>query len=1118
MVVHRPRPGGETEKRPYSTPHHYCRRMFPEFRVHRPTLPQAPDSPNPKPACGSWDVFVIQMYNDMLSYSPLNIRSHYSFHDSLLPVRAIVARAGELGLPAVGLTDPNLHAAVEFFLAAREAGLHPVLGAEITPAPDQASPLPRPILLYVQNRTGYTNLCRILSEPRPTRSFLRDHAAGLIVVPSPRRPPWGRNPFSPTPLFLPEIRYLQPRDRTAYEIIQSVRTLTRAGQEDPRKRRGDFSFPSPAEALRRCGGDPGPLRETLRLAEQCSFSFELGGLRFPRFSPPDGSSPAVFLRRLVLDGARSRYGAHPPLHRRVLRQLAEELRIIREVGYADYFLLVWDLLQECRRLGIDWITRGSAADSLVCYCLGISGVCPVRFDLYFRRFLNRDRMAMHKLPDIDIDFPHDRREEVIRILFRRHGPDHCAVVGGFSTYQARSALAEIAKTLGVSEFQIRRFTECIPRVRARDLPAAVAESRECAGLPISENPYAFAMELAGRLDGFPRHPKTHPCGVVLSGPPVTDLSPLFSSASGWPATHLDMHSVEALGLVKMDILGQAGLSVLRDACASLRTRGIDARFGTSAKPLAPSPLAVPPQPASILDLDQLAPWEDPEVWKMIGSGGARGVHHVESPAMTTLNRMCRTRDIDCLIAIVSVIRPGAANELKKEEFARRYQGLSPLPCLHPSLEPVLRSTFGLIAYEEHVLQICEAFAGLDAGRADVLRRSLIKQDRITVERLGHEFARAAREKGRTPEEIEKVWSLLLGFQGYAFCRAHSTAYGVEAYQAAALKRYHPREFLAAVLTHGKGFYSRLAYTLECRRLGISILPPDVSRSDSHVFLPEAESIRVPLAVIRDVGDALPRRIVRERNLRPFDSLIDFLERVGPDAGAMGSLLRTGALDGFQPSRTRLFWDWRRHGTFQGKRKGELPMFAPPPKALPGQLEEPGRIQKLRDEMELLGFTASGHPLDLYPEIDWNRYIPLAELGQHPGRWVRICGLIVAERSHRQSDGRLMKFLTLADRTEMVETELFADACRRWGAVTARQPVVEISGWVESFANGNGFTLEAKKVEMPPPFSGKDGGRNRNPYGTPPNLARPFFHRDQEKKIPENHARVATPSPRERPPA
>ena len=1002
----------------------------------------------------------------MLSYAPLNIRSHYSFHDSLLSVRQIVARAGELGLPAVGLTDPNLHASVEFFLAAREAGIQPVLGAEVTPAPDRGAPLPRPVLLYVQNQTGYANLCQILSEPRPSRSFLRDHASGLIPIPSPGRPPWARNPSSPTPLFLPEIRYLHSRDRAAYEIIQSIRTLTRTGQEDPRKRRGDFSFPSPAEALRRCGGDPGPLRETLRLAEQCSFSFDLGGLRFPRFSPPDNSAPAAFLRRLIVDGARRRYGAKPSLHRRVLRQLAEELRIIAEVGYADYFLLVWDLLQECRHRGIDWITRGSAADSLVCYCLGISGVCPVRFDLYFRRFLNRDRMAMHKLPDIDIDFPHDRREEVIGILFHRHGSDHCAVVGGFSTYQARSALAEIAKTLGVSEFQIRRFTEHVPRVRARDLSAALAESRECAELPIRENPYAFAMELAGRLDGFPRHPKMHPCGVVLSGPPITDLTPVFPSASGWPATHLDMNAVENLGLVKMDILGQAGLSVLRDACTSLRSRGLHARFGVSAEPLTPSPLAQPPLPSSALDLERLAPWEDPEVWKMIGSGGARGVHHVESPAMTTLNRMCRTRDIDCLIAIVSVIRPGAANELKKEEFARRYQGLAPVACLHSSLEPILRSTFGLIAYEEHVLQICEAFAGLDAGRADVLRRSLIKQDMATVERLGHEFRRAAREKGRPMEDIERVWNLLLGFQGYAFCRAHSTAYGVEAYQAAVLKRYHPKEFLAAVLTHGKGFYSRLAYTLECRRLGIGILPPDVSRSDSHVFLPESEGIRMPLAVIRDVGDALPRRILRERSVRTFDSLIDFLDRVRPDAEAMASLLRAGALDVFQPSRTRLFWNWRRHGASHGKPGKELPILFPNDKDLPGQLEEPGRIQKLKDEMELLGFTASGHPLDLYPDIDWSRYVPLRELEKHPNRWVRTCGLIVAERSHRQADGRLMKFLTLADRTGMVETELFADTYRRWGAVTAQHPVVAVSGRVDPFANGNGFTLRVEKVEKP----------------------------------------------------
>ena len=438
--------------------------------------------------------------------------------------------------------------------------------------------------------------------------------------------------------------------------------------------------------------------------------------------------------------------------------------------------------------------------------------------------------------------------------------------------------------------------------------------------------------------------------------------------------------------------------------------------------------------------------------------------------MTTLNRMCRTQDIDCLIAIVSVIRPGAANELKKEEFARRYQGLAPVPCLHPSLEPVLRSTFGLIAYEEHVLQICEAFAGLDAGRADVLRRSLIKQDLVTVERLRREFARAAREKGRTPGDIEKVWNLLLGFQGYAFCRAHSTAYGVEAYQAAVLKRYHPKEFLAAVLTHGKGFYSRLAYTLECRRLGIEILPPDVTLSDSHRFFPETDGIRVPLAILRDVGDALPRRIIREREACPFASLIDFLERIRPDTEAMGSLLRAGALDGFHPSRTRLFWDWRRHGTFRGKPREGLFTDTAPRNGLPESLAEPGRIQKLKDEMELLGFTASGHPLDLCPEIDWGRYVPMAELERHPGRWIRTCGLIVAERSHRQTDGRLMKFLTLADRSGMVETELFADAYRRWGAVTAQHPVVAVSGRVEPFTNRNGFTLHVDRVEKPRVYS------------------------------------------------
>jgi len=468
------------------------------------------------------------------------------------------------------------------------------------------------------------------------------------------------------------------------------------------------------------------------------------------------------------------------------------LNIIAAVGYEAYFLVVWELLQECRARGIEWITRGSAADSLVCYCLGISNVCPIRFDLYFKRFLNPERMALNKLPDIDIDFPHDRKDDVVQLLFVRHGPERCAVVGGFSTFQARSAFAEVAKVLGVAEREVRKFTEHFPWgfgggwVPDEPSPAGGAKlvellhaSPETRALPLDEEPYKTAVEMAAFLDGVPRYPKMHPCGIVLSCQPMHELTPTFISNKGLPTSHYDMDAIETIGLVKMDILAQGGLAVMHDAKESLARRGV------------------------AVDLEALEPWEDPQVWEMIVSGGARAVHHIESPAMTSLHKMTNVREIDGLIAIVSVIRPGAANESKKLAFTRRYQGLEPVTYPHPSLEECLRSTFGLVVYEEHILQICESFGGLPAGRADVLRRALVKQKRGTVQEIGKEFAACARARGHDEAKIAEVWGLVTGFSGYAFNKAHSTAYGVEAYQAAWLKRYYPAEFMAGVLTNGK---------------------------------------------------------------------------------------------------------------------------------------------------------------------------------------------------------------------------------------------------------------------------------------------------------------------------
>jgi DNA polymerase-4 len=410
----------------------------------------------------------------------LNVKSCYSFLDSTLTIPAIIEAAVEHDMPAVALMDANLHAAVPFFQAATAAGIKPIIGAELLC--DQ-----KPLLAYVQNQTGYTNLCHLLSAAKITPQMLNEHASGLIIVPAASQP---------------EIRYRKAEDKVFFDILQSMKTLTLLHEPHAQKRKGDFIF------------RPGCSVEDI--VESCEFAFDFKTLRFPRYTPADGSTPATMLYRLAHDGLRTRYGARSKLHQ---AQLREELTIIADVGYEEYFLTVWHLLQECAALGIGWITRGSAADSLVCYCLGISNVCPIRFELYFKRFLNRDRMALQKLPDIDIDFAHDRKDDVVRLLLDRYGPEHAAIVGSFNTFQARSAFGDVAKVLGVGQNEIRRLTEHMPWTDARHAADAVAMSRECDLSAWNEEPLRTSLLMAGMLDGFPRYAKMHPCGVVLSRDP-----------------------------------------------------------------------------------------------------------------------------------------------------------------------------------------------------------------------------------------------------------------------------------------------------------------------------------------------------------------------------------------------------------------------------------------------------------------------------------------------------------------------------------------------------------------------------------------------------------------------
>ena len=644
------------------------------------------------------------------------------------------------------------------------------------------------------------------------------------------------------------------------------------------------------------------------------------------------------------------------------------------------------------------------------------------------------------------------------MLFAKHGAEHCAVVGGFSTFHARSAFAEVAKVLGVAERDARKFTEhfpwgfgggWVPDEPAPQGGAALVEllraNPETSALPLAEEPYRSAIELAAFLDGFPRYPKMHPCGVVLSRQPMHELTPTFISNKGLSTTHFDMDAVELVGLVKMDILAQGGLAVMRDARDSLQRRGV------------------------AVDLAALEPWEDAAVWEMIAAGGARAVHHIESPAMISLCRMTHVREIDGLIAIVSVIRPGAANESKKLSFTRRYQGWEPVVYPHPSLEPCLRSTFGLVVYEEHILQICEAFAGLPPGRADVLRRALVKQKRAVVLEIAREFAAAATARGHADAKIAEVWTLVTGFNGYAFNKAHSTAYGVEAYQAAWLKRYYPAEFMAGVLTNGKGFYHPLVYVLECHRLGLKLLPPSVYEP-GPAFVPHGKFIRVPLTRVQGLTEKTTERLLAARPDGAFHSLAEFFRRVGPGGEEFAALIRAGAFDEFGDTRTRQYWQ-AQHLVKTCAATGEPGQgwLLPPPglEQFPEvSLNEPTRLERLRWETELFGFAVSGHPLELFPDVAWDTYCPVNRLGEFIGQAVVLCGLVIEQRTHHQITGEPMKFLTLADWTGMVETELFAATYRNYGLATVRYPVLEIAATVEPFENGRGLTLRVQRAGKP----------------------------------------------------
>lgn len=1009
---------------------------------------------------------------------PLRTHSHYSLLDSNLSPESLVALAAHHQYPALALTDNNtLAGAVLFYKAATAAGIHPILGATVS------LPQNTRLTLLVENDEGYRNLCRLLSSHSHTHSRFQDdpvytpdllarHARGLIALLGVDGDPncdlyreiYGRHlAFSlsyanedhlrrsrillgaarrlrvPTVVASP-VHYAanSPDDQLQWQILASMRTLTLLSQDHPAKLPpGRYHFPSPQELAAPYAELRQSLDNTRAIAERCQFHFSLGDITFPRY---ESSRPAIEeLTALAQAGLRARYGDTPKPE--VPQRLARELDIIAQVGYAEYFLIFADIVRWANARGIATLARGSAAGSLVCYTLGIGNICPFRFNLCFERFLNKERMQFQKLADIDLDLPWDRRDDVVQYVFSKYGETHTAMIGAYNTFQGRAAIADIAKVYGIPEREARRFTENIPYFSGNAV-MAVQTNPECRHLPVDQEPYSTILRLAGRFDGIPRHRTMHPCGLVISATPIADRIPLFRSAKDLLTTHYAMDDVEDLGLLKMDLLGQAGLSVLREARAN-----IEANTGH------------PPEP-----IDQL----DARTWEGIARGESRGVFHIESPNMVNLLVLTNCRDIDCLTAIESVIRPGAANEGRKQSFARRHQGLEPVTYAHPSLEPLLADTYGLLVYEEHILLVANGFASMNWGRADTLRRLLVKnKDQRRIDAFGDEFRHSARRRGHSDAEIETVWGMLREFAGYMFNKAHSAAYAVEAYEGAFLKMRYPVEFLAAVLSCRRGFYAPIVYALEALRCGARFLPPCVNTSDAHLFRVAGATIRLPLDQIKGLAQDFVERLAQGQ---PYSDALDFHRRARPTPTEWLALLKVGALDLLGEPRPRLFWRLSRLSARNGQPVDTL--FAATANNTTADTEPDftSPAANLRWEAELLGFPVSAHPLDYYaPGLDWSRFASAQSLREHPqryfGKQLRLAGMIVADRIHPTPQGP-MKFLTLADPTGFTEVSLFASTYQNYGHLTAR-PIVALEATGEPFDNRRGVHLSATRVFVPP---------------------------------------------------
>jgi DNA polymerase III subunit alpha len=1065
----------------------------------------------------------------------LHVHSEFSLLDGLSPVKRIVETVKRQGMRAVALTDHgNLYGAIDFYTYARSAGIKPIVGVETYVSPrgmsDKGGSQDRNyfhLVLLAKNLDGYHNLLKLVSraslegyyyKPRIDRALLAEHARGLIALSAcysgePSRAilesdverakeaaGWYREVFGEDyflelqdhgnsddqvvnagllelnkhlgiPLVVTnDSHYAVPTESGAQDLLLCVQT--NSTEQDPRRMRmeptGAFCLKPAPEMWQLFGHVPEALRNTVAIAERCNLELEFGRLSFPALDHiiPAGLTPLEFLTRTCEEGLRKRYGASlADVHWQRLRY---ELEVVEKTGFAAYILFVWDFVDWARKRGIPCGPRGSAAGSIILYCLGISDLDPVRYGLTFERFLNPERIQM---PDIDMDFADDRRDEVIQYVIDRYGRERVAQIITFGRLLARAAIRDVGRALDYPLNEVDRVAKLIPPVPiGLKLKDALEQNPELKSVYDSQPHIKTLIDRAQSVEGVARHAGTHAAGVVVADQSLTNYVPLQRATRGDSAmTQYDMKVLEKIGLLKMDFLGLANLTMLSKALDNIKQRhGIE------------------------LDLGKL-PLDDARTFAMLGRGETRTVFQLEGGGMTRSVQDLQPSTLDHLAALVALYRPGPMAHIPSY-IARRDGREQPTPP-DASLSDVLEESYGIIVYQDQVLQVVRKLAGYSLGQADVLRRAMGKKEKDVMAREGPKFIEAVVANGYPRSTAEKVWELLQPFAGYAFNKAHAYCYALVAYQTAYLKANYAVEWFAAVLSTIAADTEKVVGVVgECRRLGVEVLPPDVNRSGLDFRVEEA-GIRFGLGAVKNVGEGAVELILRERDANgPYTSLEEFCRRQDlhtVNKRVLESLIKCGAMDSLGQREALL--DSKRLDSAiaaaqidqRAASTGQTSLFdmfgvpetaSGPVVATPGAIEVSPRDRALW-EKEVLGFQFGDHPFMeaaawLHGQLTHDTSLITAEVS---GEKVKIAGLVTGVRRILTKTKSQMAVIVLEDLHGSIEAVVFPRVYERAGSDVFREDLIlVIEGKVDTRSERPQIVVDraevwtAPKSGTPPP--------------------------------------------------